>query len=180
MKLNEMYYAMISCHFPENVNNKLSTSFIVTCHFSKFQSWITILRHCYCTRVQDDIIVSFRIVYLRHKSKELVYVLSTVTRKFSSDFGLILMHSFRLLKFGWEDTFLKVHKTFKCPNRVYKYLCTYVHTKVHIMYILNLIANRVTQHDNIVIGLLTYMDSFTCMYTIILRSKFSIEFDLQV
>ena len=48
------------------------------------------------------------------------------------------------------------------------------------MYILNLIANRVTQHDNIVIGLLTYMDSFTCMYTIKLRSKFSIEFDLQV
>ena len=48
------------------------------------------------------------------------------------------------------------------------------------MYILNLIANRVTQHDNIVIGLLTYMDSFTCMYTIILRSKFRIEFDLQV
>jgi hypothetical protein len=48
------------------------------------------------------------------------------------------------------------------------------------MYILNLIANRVTQHDNIVIGLLTYMDTFTCMYTTILRSKFSIEFDLQV
>ena len=61
------------------------------------------------------------------------------------------------------------------------YLRTYKSTYyVHIMYILNLIANRVTQHDNIIIGLLTYMDSFTCMYTIILRSKFSIEFDLQV
>ena len=50
------------------------------------------------------------------------------------------------------------------------------------MYILNLIANSLTHHDNIVIGLLTYMDSFTCMsvYTIILRSKFGIEFDMQV
>ena len=75
-----------------------------------------------------------------------------------------------------------VQKYFECPNRVpiSSYVHTYVHTKVHIMYILNLIANRVTQHDNIVIGLLTYMDTFTCMYTTILRSKFSIEFDLQV
>ena len=35
-KSNEIYYSRITCHFPENVNTKLSAFFTVTCHFGMF------------------------------------------------------------------------------------------------------------------------------------------------
>ena len=35
-KHNKSSYTMISCHFPENVNIKLSTFFTMNCHFGKF------------------------------------------------------------------------------------------------------------------------------------------------
>ena len=35
-KSNEIYSSMISCHFPENVNIKLSAFYTVTCHFGMF------------------------------------------------------------------------------------------------------------------------------------------------
>ena len=35
-KPNKSSYTVISCHFPENVNIKLSAFFTMNCHFGKF------------------------------------------------------------------------------------------------------------------------------------------------